>query len=82
MSKRVAVIGSGSWGTVVAKIIAENIKGNSAFHSVVDMWTFEETLKDGRLLSEVINAEHVNVKYMPGMSYVIGCFVLLVHIVF
>lgn len=64
---RVAVIGSGSWGTVVAKIIAENVAKDSMFDSRVDMWTFEETLSDGRLLSHVINTQHENVKYMPGL---------------
>jgi glycerol-3-phosphate dehydrogenase (NAD+) len=29
------------------------------------MWCREETLEDGRKLSEVINKEHENVKYLP-----------------
>ena len=29
------------------------------------MWCREETLNDGRILSDVINEEHVNVKYLP-----------------
>jgi hypothetical protein len=28
----------------------------------VSMWVYEETLSDGRLLSQVINTEHENVK--------------------
>lgn len=29
------------------------------------MWVFEETV-DGRKLTEIINTEHENVKYLPG----------------
>ena len=32
----------------------------------VRMWTFEE-LVGGRKLSEIINTEHENVKYLPGV---------------
>jgi hypothetical protein len=32
------------------------------------MWVFEEELADGRKLSEIINAEHENVKYLPGVQ--------------
>lgn len=53
---------------VVEKIVAENVAAHSEFESRVDMWTFEEKLKDGRLLSHVINSEHENVKYMPGLK--------------
>eukprot|EP01037_Dinobryon_pediforme_P027152 gene27152-29947_t len=34
----------------------------------VSMWVYEETLSDGRLLSQVINTEHENVKYLPGFK--------------
>jgi glycerol-3-phosphate dehydrogenase len=64
---RVAVVGSGSWGTVIGKILAENVGRLEGFDSVVPMWTFEEKLPDGRLLSRVINEEHENVKYSPGL---------------
>ena len=36
---KVAVIGSGSWGTALAKIAAQNVaKNNKEFHSEVRMW--------------------------------------------
>jgi glycerol-3-phosphate dehydrogenase (NAD+) len=32
------------------------------------MWCKEETLDDGRKLTEVINETHENVKYLPGIK--------------
>lgn len=67
--KKIAVIGSGNWGTAVARHVARNVarspKLRKTFARQVDMWVFEETLKDGRKLTEVINTDHVNVKYLP-----------------
>jgi glycerol-3-phosphate dehydrogenase (NAD+) len=70
--KKVAVIGSGNWGSAVARHIARNIllkqDLQQDYETEVDMWVFEETLKDGRKLTEVINTDHVNVKYLPDAS--------------
>ncbi|XP_039123843.1 glycerol-3-phosphate dehydrogenase [NAD(+)] isoform X1 [Dioscorea cayenensis subsp. rotundata] len=65
---RVAVIGSGNWGSVAAKLIASNTVKQSMFHDEVRMWVFEETLPNGRKLSETINQENENVKYLPGIK--------------
>ncbi|ANZ75813.1 BA75_01984T0 [Komagataella pastoris] len=65
---RVAVIGSGNWGTTVAKIIAENTNERpEEFVRDVNMWVYEETI-DGRKLTDIINEEHENVKYLPGVK--------------
>lgn len=32
---------------------------------MVNMWVYEEMI-DGRKLTEIINTEHENVKYLPG----------------
>ncbi|KAJ5167684.1 uncharacterized protein N7482_003278 [Penicillium canariense] len=78
---RVAVVGSGNWGTAIAKIIAENAAANTAiFEEKVDMWVFEEKVeiaKDSphhdpaftgpQNLTDVINRTHENVKYLPGI---------------
>ena len=70
--KKIAVIGSGNWGTAVARHVARNVLENrnlkKDYHREVDMWVFEETLKDGRKLTDVINEDHVNVKYLPHAS--------------
>lgn len=35
------------------------------FVTTVNMWVFEEMV-DGRKLTEIINTDHENVKYLPG----------------
>jgi glycerol-3-phosphate dehydrogenase (NAD+) len=37
------------------------------FDTEVRMWVFEETV-DGRKLTEIINNDHINVKYLPGIK--------------
>lgn len=62
---RVTVIGSGNWGSAISIIIGNNTKRSNRFHPLVNMWVFEE-LVNGRKLSEIINQDHENVKYLPG----------------
>lgn len=52
-------------GSAIAKIVGANAAHNSKFDSTVKMWVFEEMV-DGRKLTEIINTEHENVKYLPG----------------
>lgn len=62
---KIAVIGSGNWGTTIAKVVSENAALNpQLFASEVRMWVFEEKI-DGRNLTEIINTDHENVKYLP-----------------
>ncbi|TRY64934.1 hypothetical protein DNTS_024621 [Danionella cerebrum] len=63
--KRVCIVGSGNWGSAIAKIVGANAKKNSKFDSTVNMWVFEETV-NGRKLTEIINTDHENIKYLPG----------------
>ncbi|XP_018602674.1 glycerol-3-phosphate dehydrogenase [NAD(+)], cytoplasmic [Scleropages formosus] len=63
--KRVCLVGSGNWGSAIAKIIGANAAKNPKFDNTVNMWVFEE-LVNGRKLTEIINTEHENVKYLPG----------------
>lgn len=65
---RIAVIGSGNWGTTVAKICAENAAARPhLFRRHVPMWVFEEQV-DGRNLTDIINEDHENVRYLPGVK--------------
>ncbi|XP_074844442.1 glycerol-3-phosphate dehydrogenase 1-like protein [Carettochelys insculpta] len=62
---RVCIVGSGNWGSAVARIIGNNVKNMQKFASMVKMWVFEENV-NGRKLTDIINNEHENVKYLPG----------------
>lgn len=42
-----------------------NAAQNSKFDTTVNMWVFEEMV-NGRKLTEIINTDHENVKYLPG----------------
>lgn len=65
---KVCVIGSGNWGTTIAKIVAENTAEKpELFETEVQMWVFEEKI-DGRKLTEIINEDHENVKYLPDIK--------------
>lgn len=55
MSKDVAVIGAGSWGTALASVCAEN-------DHTVRLWVRDP------LLMEEINTLHTNQKYLPSMT--------------
>uniref|UniRef100_A0A8C4P1G1 Glycerol-3-phosphate dehydrogenase [NAD(+)] n=1 Tax=Dicentrarchus labrax TaxID=13489 RepID=A0A8C4P1G1_DICLA len=63
--KKVCIVGSGNWGSSIAKIIGHNVKASNRFDPMVNMWVYEEII-DGRKLTEVINTDHENVKYLPG----------------
>jgi len=66
--ERVCVVGSGNWGSTVARIIGQNTeKLGKPFDVKVKMWVYEEEV-EGRKLSEIINTQHENVKYLPGVK--------------
>ncbi|KIH90928.1 glycerol-3-phosphate dehydrogenase (NAD+) [Sporothrix brasiliensis 5110] len=78
---KVTVVGSGNWGSTIAKIVAENTAEHpDLFEKEVQMWVFEEDVvvpqdyhlreavrADGQpqKLTELINTYHENVKYLP-----------------
>ncbi|KAI9254015.1 glycerol-3-phosphate dehydrogenase [NAD+] [Sporodiniella umbellata] len=69
MKEKVCVIGSGNWGSAVGKIIGENVlKYPEIFESQVRQWVFEEDFR-GEKLTEVINRERENPKYLPGIKF-------------
>jgi len=80
---KVTIIGSGNWGSTIAKIIAENTKEHpDIFEENVQMWVYEEEVvlsKDSKhynasrgdtpqKLTKVINTYHENVKYLPNIT--------------
>jgi len=66
--EKVAIIGSGNWGSAIAKIIGRNVLTKEDYDDEVRMWVFEEQV-DGRNLTEIINTEHENVKYLKGIKF-------------
>ncbi|KAK6203338.1 glycerol-3-phosphate dehydrogenase [Scheffersomyces amazonensis] len=65
---KMAIIGSGNWGTCIAKIMAENTREKpEIFQREVQMWVFDEKIED-RMLTDIINTEHENVKYLNGVK--------------
>ncbi len=52
-------------GSSIAKIIGVNVSKFPYFDREVKMYVYEEII-DGRKLSEIINTQHENVKYLPG----------------
>ncbi|KAL7416226.1 NAD-dependent glycerol-3-phosphate dehydrogenase N-terminus-domain-containing protein [Mrakia frigida] len=65
---KVAIIGSGNWGSAVARLAGINVERHSTlFDPEVVMWTREEQ-HHGRNLTEIINTEHINKKYLPGIE--------------
>ncbi|XP_077997068.1 glycerol-3-phosphate dehydrogenase [NAD(+)], cytoplasmic-like isoform X1 [Glandiceps talaboti] len=62
---KVCIIGSGNWGSAIARIVGGNVAKNDTFENRVDMWVYEETV-NGKKLTEIINEEHENVKYLKG----------------
>jgi glycerol-3-phosphate dehydrogenase (NAD+) len=77
---KVTVIGSGNWGTTVAKLVAENTRQHpDIFEEEVQMWVYEEQVTipptsphydpsvgdKPQKLTHIINTYHENVKYLP-----------------
>ncbi|XP_015516118.2 glycerol-3-phosphate dehydrogenase [NAD(+)], cytoplasmic-like isoform X1 [Neodiprion pinetum] len=64
--KKVCIVGSGNWGSAIAKIVGANtVKFNTKFEERVTMYVYEEMI-NGKKLTEIINEQHENVKYLPG----------------
>lgn len=64
--KKICIVGSGNWGSAIAKLVGENAAQNpEMFQNEVNMWVFEEMV-EGQKLTEIINTKHENVKYLPG----------------
>jgi len=64
--KKVCIVGSGNWGSAIARLVGVNAaRLPEKFHPEVKMWVFQEQV-DGRNLTDIINTEHENVKYLPG----------------
>lgn len=62
---KICIVGSGNWGSAIAKIVGANAARLPNFEDRVTMYVFEEMI-EGKKLTEIINTTHENVKYLPG----------------
>lgn len=56
-----------SRGTAIAKIIGNNVMKSTQFDQTVNMYVYEETVNNQKL-TDIINTQHENVKYLPGIK--------------
>eukprot|EP01039_Chlorochromonas_danica_P006869 gene6867-7592_t len=63
---KVGIIGSGNWGSAVARRVGLNLE-KVHIPEPIDMWVYEEEV-GGRKLTDIINTDHENVKYLPGIQ--------------
>ncbi|KAK2177226.1 hypothetical protein NP493_612g01066 [Ridgeia piscesae] len=54
-----------SKGSVIAKIVGNNVLEKTAYVQRIPMYVYEETV-NGKKLTEIINTQHENIKYLPG----------------
>ncbi|TPX62839.1 hypothetical protein PhCBS80983_g00088 [Powellomyces hirtus] len=65
--EKVCLIGSGNWGSAIAKIVGRNVVKFDNYDSEVRMWVYEEIVH-GQRLTDIINTQHENVKYLPNVK--------------
>ena len=69
--ERVCIIGSGNWGSAIAKIVGNNCRRLEFCEQRVNMWVYEEFIEEDGVkqkLTDIINSKHENVKYLPGIQ--------------
>lgn len=69
MKHKVAILGSGNWGSAIAKVVGQNVRQHpELFEDEVRMYVYEELVDGERYLTSIINTNHENVKYLPGVK--------------
>ena len=68
----VNTVGSGNWGSAIATMVGKNCQRLAHCEQKVNMWVYEEIIEafDGskQKLTDIINSQHENVKYLPGIQ--------------
>jgi NAD-dependent glycerol-3-phosphate dehydrogenase N-terminus len=69
---KVCIVGSGNWGSAIACLVGRNCaQHEECFERQVNMWVYEETIDTSvgpQKLTDIINSQHENVKYLPGVQ--------------
>ncbi|GAA6043961.1 hypothetical protein JCM8097_004890 [Rhodosporidiobolus ruineniae] len=66
--EKVCVIGSGSWGTALARLAAQNAVEKDGFDEEVRFWVRQREIPGKGLLTDIINETHENARYLPEMK--------------
>jgi glycerol-3-phosphate dehydrogenase (NAD+) len=66
--EKIAMIGSGNFGSALVRILGANALRHEAFADEVKMYVHEEQI-DGENLTDIINRENENVKYLTGAKF-------------
>ena len=64
-AEKIAMVGSGNFGSALVRILGQNALRHPVFDNEVRMYVHEEMI-DGVPLTQIINKEHENVKYLKG----------------
>eukprot|EP01054_Gregarina_sp_Poly1_P003277 Gregarina_sp_Poly_1__3276@NODE_1938_length_3041_cov_149_372562_g1249_i0_p1_GENE_NODE_1938_length_3041_cov_149_372562_g1249_i0NODE_1938_length_3041_cov_149_372562_g1249_i0_p1_ORF_typecomplete_len429_score61_32NAD_Gly3P_dh_N/PF01210_23/5_7e46NAD_Gly3P_dh_C/PF07479_14/1_1e42ApbA/PF02558_16/0_021F420_oxidored/PF03807_17/0_6F420_oxidored/PF03807_17/1_2e04_NODE_1938_length_3041_cov_149_372562_g1249_i0981288 len=65
---RVAIFGSGNWGSAVAKIVALNAADSYLFATEIKMWVHGGDYFGAERVVDICNQRHENTKYLPGIA--------------
>eukprot|EP01055_Gregarina_sp_Pseudo9_P003980 Gregarina_sp_Pseudo_9__3979@NODE_411_length_2894_cov_28_431524_g388_i0_p2_GENE_NODE_411_length_2894_cov_28_431524_g388_i0NODE_411_length_2894_cov_28_431524_g388_i0_p2_ORF_typecomplete_len410_score61_78NAD_Gly3P_dh_N/PF01210_23/1e43NAD_Gly3P_dh_C/PF07479_14/3e42F420_oxidored/PF03807_17/0_026Rossmannlike/PF10727_9/0_59_NODE_411_length_2894_cov_28_431524_g388_i02751504 len=65
---KITLVGAGNWATAVGIVVAENALESYMLDERVRVFVHDEQMPDGRMLSQHINEDHVNSKYLPGIQ--------------
>jgi glycerol-3-phosphate dehydrogenase (NAD+) len=66
--EKIAMVGSGNFGSALMRILGRNATRHDVFDDEVRMYVHEEMI-DGKPLTEIINTTNENVKYLPGAKF-------------
>ncbi|PBK85760.1 sn-glycerol-3-phosphate dehydrogenase NAD+ [Armillaria gallica] len=66
--EKIAIVGSGSWGTALARVAALNAAGREGFDPEVRIWVREHEVPGRGKLTEIFNRTHQNERYLPNVD--------------
>eukprot|EP00965_Chrysotila_dentata_P212185 6186876-Pleurochrysis_carterae.AAC.2 len=66
--EKIAMVGSGNFGSALTRILGQNALRHKEFDDEVRMYVYEEMV-DGKKLTDIINTENENVKYLKGAKF-------------
>jgi len=67
-SEKLAMVGSGNFGSALVRILGQNALRHDIFDNEVKLYVYEEMI-DGKPLTEIINETNENVKYLKGAKF-------------